>query len=496
MKKKAIFFLSLFASLSLFAGITVYTPSLVAPKDGADYQPPNVLLDWNPVAGTLDLHYDIQISTSADFTDPIQLTTTLSSINTSELLFDTQYFWRVRATDQTGSSSWSVPRSFKTVDVVELSKPKKNGTDIVPNISLEWDKSNEVTGITYFDVEVDHVNTFNSPGYHRYLIPYVDGSNTYQLEDLYFGQDHFWRVRAIHSKDTTAWSETWKFTTLEAFELKRPKNNAVDQNPNQELIWDEIDGIDAYLYQIDLDPDFTLAKTYETIEDRANADKLHFGEKYYWRVMGYHALDSTEWTDVFSFTTINQVVLVSPADGTTGQSIFPTFQWESITGINSYCLEIDDTPDFSTDPIHKSIDAVATSKVTYELPGPSLDSAVTYYWRVCALHEYDSTGWGSAWSFRVIATGLDDPALLATSIRISPNPGNGLFSLELSSDATGTVHLTIMDLVGQQMKSFDWDLNQGMNKRTLDVQEFPSGIYMLRMQKDNAVVTRKLVVQK
>ncbi|MDD5508209.1 MAG: T9SS type A sorting domain-containing protein [Bacteroidales bacterium] len=494
--KKAIFLLSLFASLSVFADITAYTPTLVAPKDGADYQPPNVLLDWNPVAGTIDLHYDIQISTSADFTDPIQLTTAVSSINASELMFDTQYFWRVRATDQSGSSSWSVTRSFKTVDVVELSIPKKNGSDIFPNILLEWDKSEEVTGIAFFDVEVDHVNTFSSPDYHRYLVPSDGSVHTYRLEDLYFGQDHFWRVRAIHSKDTTAWSETWKFTTLETFELKRPKNNALDQNPDQELIWDEIDGADAYLFQIDTDPDFTMAKTYETINDRANADKLHFGEKYYWRVMAYHTQDSTEWTDVFSFTTINQIKLLLPADGATGQSLFPSFQWESISGINSYCLEIDDTPDFSTDPIHKSVPTTMGSKVTYDLPGPSLDSAVTYYWRVCALHEYDSTGWGQTWSFRVIATGIDDPALLASSARISPNPGNGLFTLELSSEAPGIVHLTMMDLVGQQLRSINWDLIQGMNKRTLDVQELPAGIYMLRLQKANAVVTKKLVIQR
>jgi hypothetical protein len=468
----------------------------VAPKDGADYQPPDVLLDWNPVAGGIDLHYEVQISTNADFTDPIQLTTTLSSINASELLFDTQYFWRVRATDQTGSSAWSVTRSLKTVDVVELSKPKKNGTDIVPNITLEWDKSNEVTGISYFDVEIDQVNTFNSENYHRYLIPFIDEINTIQLENLYFDQDHFWRVRAIHSKDTTAWSETWKFTTLATFELKRPKNDAIDQNPNQELIWDKIDGIDTYLYQIDLDPDFDLAKTYETVNDRANADKLHFGETYYWRVMGYHELDSTEWTDVFNFTTINQVVRLSPTDGQTGLGIFPEFQWESITGITSYCLEIDDNPDFNHNPIQKSIPSGLTSKVTYLLPGPSLDSATVYYWRVCALHEYDSTGWGPAWSFTVTATGIDDPALTAGSIQISPNPGDGLFYLTLSSDAAASVHLTVMDLVGQQLKVLEWNLLQGMNKRTLNIQDLPGGVYMLRLQKDNEVVTQKLVIQR
>ncbi len=496
MKKSAIFLFCLFASLTLLADITVYTPTLVAPKDGAAYQSPDVLLDWEPVAGNIDLHYDIQISVTADFSDPIQLTTTMSSINASELLFDTQYFWRVKAVDQSGSSNWSSVRSFKTVDVVELSKPKKNGTDIVPNITLEWDKSSAITGITYYDVETDQVNTFDSPHYHRFLIPFVNAVNKYQLENLFFGVDYFWRVRAIHAKDTSAWSQTWKFTTLETFELKRPKDKAVDQNPNQELIWDKVSGVNAYMYQIDLDPDFSLAKTYETINDRANADKLHFGETYYWRVMAYHELDSTLWTDAFSFTIIDHVNLLQPKDGQGGLSIFPAFQWESITGITSYCLEIDDSPDFSTNPIHKSVPAVSSSKVTYELPGPALDSATTYYWRVCALHEYDSTGWGPAWSFTVTATGIEDPLLNAASVAISPNPGNGLFTVAIASAEPTSLHVSVMDLVGQKVKSLEWDLVQGSNKRTLDLQELPAGIYMLRLHQEKAVITKKLLIQR
>ncbi|MBP6977215.1 MAG: T9SS type A sorting domain-containing protein [Bacteroidales bacterium] len=496
MKKSAVFLMCLFASFTLLADITVYTPALVAPKDGADYQAPNVLLDWEAVAGGIDLHYDVQISLNNGFTDPTQLTTTMSSINTSELLFDTEYFWRVRAVDQTGTSNWSPARSFKTVDVVELSKPKKNGTDIVPDVFLEWDKSSEITGITHYDVEIDQVNTFDSPNYHRFLIPFVDEINKYQMENLLFGVDYFWRVRAIHSKDTTEWSQVWKFTTLETFELKRPKNKAVDQNPDQELIWDDVSGADAYLYQIDIDPNFSMAKTYETINDRANADKLHFGETYYWRVLAYHELDSTEWTDAFQFTTIDHVNLLLPDDGQGGLGIFPTFQWESITGILSYCLEIDDTPDFSTDPIHKSVPAGEASKVTYELPGPALDSATTYYWRVCALHEYDSTGWGTAWSFTVAATAIDDPVLNAASVEISPNPGNGLFTVTLSSPTAESLQVTVMDLVGQQVKSMQWDLVQGSNSRLMDIQDVPAGIYMLRLQKANAVVTKKLLIQR
>lgn len=496
MKKSAIFLICLFASLTLLADITVYTPAQVAPKDGADYQPPNVLLDWEPVAGGIDLHYDVQVSISSDFTDPILLTTTMSSINTSELLFDTQYFWRVRAADQSGSSNWSPARSFKTADVVELSKPKKNGTDIIPNIFLEWDKNSEITGITHFDVELDQVNTFDSPNYHRFLLPFVDGINKYQMEDLYFNVDYFWRVRAIHSKDTSEWSQTWKFTTLETFELKRPKDNAVDQNPDQELIWDKISGVNAYLFQIDLDPNFATAKTYETINDRANAEKLHFGQVYHWRVLAYHELDSTEWTDPFQFTTIDHVNLLQPEDGQGGLSVFPTFTWESITGITSYCLEIDDSPDFSSDPIHKSVAAVTTSKVTYSLPGPALDSATTYYWRVCALHEYDSSGWGQARSFTVIATGLEDPSLNAASVEIAPNPGSGLFTLTISSASPALLSVSVMDLVGQSIQSLEWNLTQGLNKRVLDLRDLQAGIYLLRLHQANAVVTRKLVIQR
>jgi hypothetical protein len=494
MKKIFTLLVSILASMILFADITVYTPTVKTPADGASYMPPNVLLDWDPVAGDLTLHYDIEISLDEGFVNPILLTTTHSSINATELMFDTEYFWRVRAADNSGVSAWSLARSFTTVDVVELYRPKKNDDEQFPNVMLIWDNKNKVTGITFWEVLVDITEDFNTPQLKHFLIPFINDTNQVQMNNLYFSQEYFWKVRAIHSKDTTEWSETWKFETLVSLELKRPKDEAVDQMPDAELIWDEVDGAHTYLYQLDKDPDFVLAKTYETVNDRANATELRFGTTYYWRVLAYHDLDSTEWSEVFSFTTIDEVVLSKPEDGTGGIDIFPTFEWESISGITSYCLWIDDNPDFDNNPVHKNVDPVSTNKVTYKLPGPALDSGTVYYWRVCALHEYDTTSMGQTWSFTILATGIESIPFNEDLIQIYPNPGNGQFMVSMKEETGSLVDVSVMDLVGQTVFSQRWDIQAGLNLKKIDIHSLPKGIYFLKMQRDNSIYSKKLVI--
>src|SRR5690606_28489496 len=90
-------------------------PVLVSPMDLAIGVLPESTLEWEEVAGAD--HYHLQISHSAGFEsvlfdqDGILLTTS----QVPGLALGTQYFWRVRATNNAGDSEWSQTWSFTTV---------------------------------------------------------------------------------------------------------------------------------------------------------------------------------------------------------------------------------------------------------------------------------------------------------------------------------------------------------------------------------------------
>jgi hypothetical protein len=90
-------------------------PTLVAPADAATGVLVRPRLSWNAVAGALS--YDVEVATSAAFTQPLvtsaNVTGTSWDVNV-QLASTTQYFWRVRARNYCGPAAYSTTRSFTT----------------------------------------------------------------------------------------------------------------------------------------------------------------------------------------------------------------------------------------------------------------------------------------------------------------------------------------------------------------------------------------------
>ncbi|MFD0861109.1 reprolysin-like metallopeptidase [Sungkyunkwania multivorans] len=87
--------------------------TLTAPADGAIDQAIDANLTWNADANAQT--YDVQIATDSGFTNVIENTTTANTSYTATTLSaGTQYYWRVRATNQCGQGSYSAVRSFTT----------------------------------------------------------------------------------------------------------------------------------------------------------------------------------------------------------------------------------------------------------------------------------------------------------------------------------------------------------------------------------------------
>ncbi|MCY2995951.1 MAG: hypothetical protein NTY19_50090 [Planctomycetota bacterium] len=117
--------------------------------------------------------------------------------------------------------------------------------------------------------------------------------------------------------------------------------------------------------------------------------------------------------------------LLSPGDGSTGQSTRPTFNWSTVSGANTYRILIATSaaalPTGSANPVSSSsllINSTASSTSFTPSAGTLTDGA-TYYWEVRAGNS--TTGDGGIWSTRRSFT--TQPAVLTTPSLTSPASG-------------------------------------------------------------------------
>jgi len=90
-------------------------------------------------------------------------------------------------------------------------------------------------------------------------------------------------------------------------------------------------------------------------------------------------------------------------------------------------------------------------------------------------------------------TGIND--LSNTAIVVSPNPNNGIFTLDLSSVKSQVSNVKVMNMVGsvvyQQKVAQNATFNQDINLSNLS-----DGVYTIRIQTNNGDIVKKMVVKK
>jgi hypothetical protein len=494
MKKCYIIIAFLFAGLYSFAETTLYTPVLVAPVDNAVNQMPNALLNWDPVSGTIGLRYEIQLDTSVIFSNPIVLQTELSSIKPTGLLFAKKYYWHVRAIDNTGTSDWSITRSFTVLTTVSLGNPGVNATKVMPNAEIQWVA---MTGVNFFDYQLDTVATFDSP---LSITRSVSGSLTKtNLSNLYFNTKYYRRMRARHDNDTSVWSASRAFTTRKTITLTAPDSLSIDQDVILTFKWDKITGITKYILIIADNPDFELAASIETTKNTITCDTLNFGVLYYWKVEAVHPEDVLT-SPVRTFTTKNTVELATPVNEQTGVELTPVFSWDPIKGAIRYDLWLSKVPGFDNGFLKQykveNTNPAVGKEQEFQLPAYIIDSSGVYYWKVRALVPGDTSNWSETWSFKVLSAGIDGIEAGKSAMSVYPNPAKDKIHVVLRSTERATFRLSISNLIGNILISDNVLFANGKSLSEINVSSLPKGVYFIKLQKDSSVFMTKLIIDR
>ncbi len=491
--KKLLSILLLLVSFTAFAQPKIYTPTLASPLDNATNQMPDVTLSWNAVTGVGIIKYKLAVDDDINFTSPQYFWTEfVTSVKMANLHYATTYYWRVKAFDMgTGDSSyWSATRKFTTFTKLENKSPKNKDKNQAPVVNLEWKNligPNQVTGNTYFNYILDTQNSFDSPDAYSGL---VEGTKfKVPTPKLKFGTKYFWKVRAINDADTSEWSDTWYFRTLDTIQLKEPANNANPVQIDQELKWNAYNGITKYDYELSVTPDFDEPLHFVTDKNSVVPSGITFGVKYYWRVRGRHATDTSSWGEARSFTVIAYPILQTPANGATEVSVQPEFTWKKMTGVSFFQLQYDKDPSFPDGFISLDIGDTLTK---YRSPY-KLDENTTYYWRMRVAANGDTSQWSPAFSFTTQSgVGIDNAG--KEGFRVYPNPAKTYIQVVLPTGISGQARLQIVDLLGREV--FNQTLNITGQPLKLDVSEIPGGIFMIKAILPGKTLVQKLIIDR
>lgn len=325
---------------------------------------------------------------------------------------------------------------------------------------------------------------FNSP----YLKTFSLGADVteFQFSNLAFGKNHYVRMRARHSADTSGWASPRSFIVVAKPTLSNPANNATNIALDTLAKWDALTGVVRYTVQIADNIDFENPFTSEVGTNTYRFRDLGYGQTYFWRVNTRHAGGVSEWSDTFKFTTIDMVELTTPAPNATDVSRLPLYSWVHIRGTEKYLVEVSKTSDFTD--FHDYL----TTGNTYQTQF-LLDPNQLYFWRVKAIQGLDSTGWSAPRSYTTTnESAIND--FEATRFSVHPNPSNGLVNLT-SVRAANKMNVQVFTLVGKKVYESTYEQLKAEQVTRLDLRHLDAGIYLIRLSDEMGNTTRKLIIE-
>jgi hypothetical protein len=186
-------------------------PEILEPELNVDDKVTSVQLNWSPVDGALT--YNLQVATKDQFQP--RFTTDIDGVETTSVLlenlkFDTTYYYRIKALDETMQSSWSDIAQFTTSTDPSLQltspgsvkKKGKSGKDNTDNtVELSWEKV-EIAD----DYQVQLSTDEEFPGGATTTYTQIEG-NSHTVEDLEYETTYYYRVRARKGRSLSPWSE-------------------------------------------------------------------------------------------------------------------------------------------------------------------------------------------------------------------------------------------------------------------------------------------------
>lgn len=355
-------------------------PVLNAPANNSIFASLTPTISWNAVPGATA--YDIQVASDVNFIGLALVHTGETSTSytlPNPLDHYTVYYWRVRATDGSETTSYSPAFTFRTLITTPVLSSPADGAIVQPvNAAFDWD---DVTGATSYRVQVATDAGFTNIV--RNIIGIGSSAHTLSAALDYYTV-YYWRVSAFDGVHETVASSAWSFETeIDAPDLVSPGWLTPGNSIHPTLVWRTVDGADNYRAQFSALSDFSVLMYDSVMTDTTlYIDSILANNTlYYWRVYAENDNpDVSPWSSSV-FRTVTEVIpyLTHPINNHLVYTLDPTVHWNiNVSGVGiSYDVQYSVD---STFPSALTTTLDAGSAITDTLFG--LLPATQYFWRV------------------------------------------------------------------------------------------------------------------
>lgn len=284
--------------------------------------------------------------------------------------------------------------------------------------------------------------------------------------------------------------------------LISPPNNTPDVSTSPTMTWGVSQGATSYRIQISTVANFFVisdsASTTNT-QYTVPPGKLSAGYTYFWRVNASNNVSTSNWSNVWSFSTSltpPAPVLISPANGYIGTSTTPILNWDEISNVNNYKLQISRVPNFTL-----IVDSATVITNSYNVPSGKLSDNITYFWKVNATNSFGTGPWSNVWSFtpqptKILLIGENIP----TEYRLYsnfPNPFNPVTKIKFDLPVSGQVYLKVYNSQGKEIELLvNRYLSAGSYQVQWDAISLPSGVYFYSILTDNFKQSNRMILLK
>jgi len=282
------------------------------------------------------------------------------SIRLYQFNYNTTYYWRVKAFNSSGESTWSQVFSFTTSLPVPLTPvpfyPPDLSFGLDITLELLWEQS-EFAETYHLQVAEDSL----------FSILLIDSTNIHSTslisENFNPNTDYYWRVKAFNSIGESLWSQVFYFTTFLPVPLPPiplyPPDLTFGLETILELSWEQSEFAETYHLQVAEDSLFSILLIDSTDIPSTSLISENFGPdtKYYWRVKASNINGESDWCATCSFGTLDNMTFITDYQKYNTHWLGNNYPnpFHEITSVNYYLYKSEDVIFIVTDVSGKTV---------------------------------------------------------------------------------------------------------------------------------------------